>query len=382
MREVAFAILTSLLVLVHRRTKLRDNSFKKKNRYARQQTILGGKESNLRQARVLIVGCGGLGSSAIALLAGAGVGCLGLADFDIVDDSNLHRQFIHSERTVGKLKIESAKSFIQSLNSNVIVEMYDLRVDFENALDLVSRFDVVLDCSDNVNVRYALNDACVAHDRCLVSGAALGTSGQVAVFWASRFPERGCLRCLFKEPLRPRDRGSCAEDGVVGPIPSLIGSLQALEALKILCEWESIPSALLSMDLSTIESSSFGFIKLRRDLNCAVCGPKRQVPLHLNRVDIQKRIEPHHIVVDVRAGSSWEGADVFVTLGEIRQNPSASLSKILNSKPGRSHVLCVCDMGNSSLVAADLLLEATQGLDDDMGLKISSLKYGVKFSNT
>ncbi|UCD25167.1 MAG: molybdopterin-synthase adenylyltransferase MoeB, partial [Gemmatimonadota bacterium] len=188
-------------------------------------------QRKLKDARVLLVGAGGLGSPAAMYLAAAGVGTLGLVDFDVVDESNLQRQVIHGTGFVGKSKIESAKERLQDINPHVSLELYDTRLMSSNALEIVRDFDVVVDGSDNFPTRYLANDACVLAGKPYIYGAVYRFEGQASVF---AIPDGPCYRCLFREPPPPELVPSCAEGGVLGVLPGIIGSVQALETIKLI----------------------------------------------------------------------------------------------------------------------------------------------------
>ncbi len=188
-------------------------------------------QRKLKAARVLLVGAGGLGSPAALYLAAAGVGTLGIVDFDVVDKTNLQRQVLHGTSTVGIPKLESARERIQDLNPNVQVEGFETRLTSENALDIIREFDIVADGTDNFPTRYLVNDACVLLGKPNVYGSIFRFEGQASVFYAERGP---CYRCLYSEPPPPGLVPSCAEGGVLGVLPGIIGSIQAMETLKLI----------------------------------------------------------------------------------------------------------------------------------------------------
>ena len=188
-----------------------------------QKRLLGGS--------VLVIGAGGLGCPVILYLAGAGVGRIGIVDFDKVEVSNLHRQVAHKEEGTGMNKAESAKQAALALNSSIVVEAHDTTFTSAIGLDLVSRYDVVVDATDNPGTRYLINDACVLRKKPLISGAALGLNGQLSVYNHNGGP---CYRCVFPEPAPRSTFVSCSDGGVLGPVPGVIGCQQALETLKVL----------------------------------------------------------------------------------------------------------------------------------------------------
>ncbi|MEJ2646169.1 MAG: molybdopterin-synthase adenylyltransferase MoeB [Gammaproteobacteria bacterium] len=239
-------------------------------RYSRQILLpavgLEGQE-RLLDSRVLIVGAGGLGSPAALYLAAAGVGHITIADHDEVDLSNLQRQLLHRHQDLGRLKVDSARDSLQSLNPDVSVSVVNERLAGQRLDEQVSQVDLVVDASDNFTTRFAINAACVRHRVPLVSGAAIRMEGQVAVFRPGQ-PESPCYRCLYKEADEPDQ--TCASNGVLAPVVGVIGSLQALEAIKVLLDLgESLCGRLLLFDATSLEWRT---LRLRKDPACPVCG--------------------------------------------------------------------------------------------------------------
>jgi adenylyltransferase/sulfurtransferase len=224
-------------------------------------------QGRIRGARVLVVGAGGLGSPVAMYLAAAGVGTLGIVDFDRVDTTNLQRQVIHGTSDVGRPKLDSARDRIAEINPHVHVEGFALRLTSADAREIVRGFDVVIDGTDNFPTRYLLNDACVLEGKPNVYGSILRWEGQASVFWAERGP---CYRCLFAEPPPPHLVPNCAEGGVMGVLPGIVGSIQATEALKlVLGEGETLVGRLLLFDALRMR---FREMRLRRDPACPACG--------------------------------------------------------------------------------------------------------------
>jgi adenylyltransferase/sulfurtransferase len=239
-------------------------------RYSRQLSLaevgLEGQH-RLKDASVLLIGVGGLGSPAALYLAAAGVGRLGLVDHDLVDLTNLHRQLLHDTPSVGQPKLVSAHSRIEALNPEVEVVRYETRFESANALDILRGWDLVVDGSDNFPTRYLVNDACVLAGVPFVYGAVLRFEGQASVFGVRGEP---CYRCLFPEPPPPGLVPNCAEAGVLGVLPGLVGSIQATEAIKlILDEGDTLAGRLLLIDALRME---FRELSIRRDPACPVCG--------------------------------------------------------------------------------------------------------------
>lgn len=226
-------------------------------------------QRKLKGARVLIVGAGGLGSPLALYLAAAGVGTLGIVDFDTVDVSNLQRQIIHGTRDIGRSKISSARDRIADVNPNVRVEAHDTRLTAANALDVIREYDLVVDGTDNFATRYLTNDACVLLGKPNIYGSIFRFEGQVSVFGA---PDGPCYRCLFPEPPPPGSVPSCAEGGVLGVLPGVVGTLQATETIKwILGVGDSLVGRLLLVDTL---GARFRTVKVRRDPNCPACGTR------------------------------------------------------------------------------------------------------------
>jgi adenylyltransferase/sulfurtransferase len=240
-------------------------------RYARHIILpgIGGEgQQKLMSARVLVIGAGGLGSPAAMYLAAAGVGTLGLVDFDTVELSNLQRQLLHDTDDVGRTKVESAGDRIAGLNPNVEVVAHPVLLSSENAFDVLAGYDVIVDGTDNFPVRYLVNDASQMLGKPLAYGSIYQWEGQASVFLPGR--ETPCYRCLFPEPPPPGTVPSCAEGGVFGVLPGIIGSIQAVEAIKlILGVGESLAGKLVLYDALRNE---FTTVKLRWDPDCPVCG--------------------------------------------------------------------------------------------------------------
>ena len=228
-------------------------------------TIEGQRK--LKQGSVLLVGAGGLGSPAALYLAAAGVGRLGILDFDVVDESNLQRQIVHDTSWIGKPKLDSAKARLNGLNPHVVVETHPTALDSSNALQILAGYDVIVDGTDNFETRYLTNDACYLLKKPNVYGSIFRFEGQASVFWPDRGP---CYRCLYPEPPPPGLVPSCAEGGVLGILPGVVGGIQATEALKILLGiGEPLVGRLLLYDALAMR---FEELKLRRDPKCPLCG--------------------------------------------------------------------------------------------------------------
>jgi adenylyltransferase/sulfurtransferase len=224
-------------------------------------------QRRLKQSCVLLIGAGGLGSPSSLYLAAAGVGRIGIVDFDVVDESNLQRQIVHDTSWLGKPKLDSAKSRLSALNPHVEIETHETALTRDNALEIMKGYDVVVDGTDNFQTRYLTNDACYFLKKPNVYGSIFRFEGQASVFWPDEGP---CYRCLYPEPPPPGMVPSCAEGGVLGILPGVIGGIQATEALKILMGiGEPLVGRLLLYDALTM---SFKQLRLRRNPECPLCG--------------------------------------------------------------------------------------------------------------
>jgi len=239
-------------------------------RYSRHLIIpevaMAGQQ-RLMNAKVLCVGAGGLGSPALMYLAAAGVGTIGIVEFDTVDESNLQRQIIHGQSDIGKSKAQSAKAKISEINPNVNVITHETRLDNSNVKEIFSQYDIIVDGTDNFATRYLVNDACVILKKPYVWGSIYRFDGQASVFWAEYGP---CYRCLYPEPPPPGMVPSCAEGGVLGVLCATIGSIQTTEAIKVITGiGEPMIGSLMIYDALDM---TFRKIKVRKDPNCPLCG--------------------------------------------------------------------------------------------------------------
>jgi adenylyltransferase/sulfurtransferase len=346
-------------------------------RYARHLMLpevgLEGQK-RIRSTSVLCIGAGGLGSPIATYLAAAGIGKLGIVDFDVVDFSNLQRQILHGTEDVGRPKTESAKDAIQRINPNVHLELYPKRLTSENALEIIRPFDIVVDGTDNFPTRYLTNDACVLLKKPNVYGSISRFEGQASVF----APHLGgpCYRCLYPEPPPPGMVPSCAEGGVLGVLPGIVGVIQATEILKLaLGKGTSLLGRLLLVDALEMK---FHELKLRRDPQCPICGekpsitelvdyegfcglaPESGVPaLHPDEVSVQemkRALENPELgikVLDVREPYEYEIAHVngtaLVPLSELAQR----VGELYPEQPYYIH----CKMGGRSMQALQFLRE-------------------------
>lgn len=241
-----------------------------KNRYARQLILKKFGEKGqlaLKTSRVLVIGSGGLGSPICFYLAAAGVGHLGIADFDVVDDSNLQRQILHTTRDIGVKKVQSAKQKLSALNPYIEIETFEDKVTSENIIDIIKRFDFIIDGTDTFDAKYLINDACVIEEKPYSHGSVMQYDGQAMTV----IPKKtACFRCVFEKKPEAGSVPSAADVGVLGAVPGVFGSLQAIEAIKYLIgEGDLLTNRLLIHDsLHMI----FQTVKVKRNLECPVCG--------------------------------------------------------------------------------------------------------------
>ncbi len=224
-------------------------------------------QKRLKNSRVLAIGAGGLGSPVLMYLAAAGVGTLGVIDFDIVDESNLQRQIIHGQSDIGHSKAESARNSIREINPLVNVVVHEERLENDNVFEIFGQYDLIVDGTDNFATRYLVNDACVLMNKPYIWGSIYRFDGQASVFWSAQGP---CYRCLYPEPPPPGMVPSCAEGGVLGVLCASIGSIQATEAIKLLTGiGDSLIGRLMIYDALEM---TYRTVKIRKDPECAICG--------------------------------------------------------------------------------------------------------------
>jgi adenylyltransferase/sulfurtransferase len=330
-------------------------------------------QRRLKEASVLVVGTGGLGSPLALYLAAAGVGTLGLVDFDVVDSTNLQRQVLYGTRDVGRPKLTAARERVEDLNPYVRVVEHAARLTSENALEIMAPYDVVVDGTDNFATRYLVNDACVLLGKPNVYGSIFRFDGQLSVFWAERGP---CYRCVFPEPPPPGLVPSCAEGGVLGVLPGIIGSMQALEVIKVILGMDTMIGRLLLFDAT---ATSWRELKVRKNPGCPVCGTNPTVTELIDYVqfcagpapavvedsiptvtpaELRDRLaagEPFR-VVDVREPHEWE----IVNLEELgaRLIPLGQLGERVGELDPAERLVVHCKAGGRSAKAVRQLREA------------------------
>jgi molybdopterin/thiamine biosynthesis adenylyltransferase/rhodanese-related sulfurtransferase len=332
-----------------------------RQRYARHLVLPEVGEAGqqkLKSASVLIVGAGGLGSPVSMYLAAAGVGRIGLADFDKVDVTNLHRQILYGTSNVGMPKLEAAGNRLRDLNPEITIETIESAITSENALEIFRRYDVIVDGTDNFPTRYLVNDACVLTGKPNVYGSIFRFDGQASVFYAREGP---CYRCLYPEPPPPNLVPSCAEGGVLGVLPGVIGTIQATETIKLITGLgEPLIGRLLLFDALRME---FRPLRLRKDPDCAICG---EHPTITQLIDYEGFCNPADIgevtpaqlakltdavLIDVREPYEWnqghlDGATLI---------PMGQLHRSLDSIPRDRDVILYCRSGSRSAHALEML---------------------------
>ena len=341
-------------------------------RYSRHLTLpdvgLAG-QAKLQSARVALIGAGGLGSPAALYLAAAGVGTLGLVDFDLVDRSNLQRQILHGTAAIGTPKIDSARARLHDVNPHVQIETFGQKLTSGNALEILREFDIVVDGSDNFPTRYLVNDTCVLLGKPDVYGSVFRFDGQVSVFHAKEGP---CYRCLYPEPPPPDLVPSCADGGVLGVLPGIIGSLQALEAIKLIVGFgESLIGRLVLFDGRRLQ---FRELALQKDPDCPVCGEHPTVTelidyeafcgvgdggrgmgegaeISAAELQLERSRKPDLVLVDVREPREAE----IARIDGARNIPLRELPGRLAELPGQGEIVTLCHHGPRSLKAREIL---------------------------
>jgi molybdopterin/thiamine biosynthesis adenylyltransferase/rhodanese-related sulfurtransferase len=350
-------------------------------RYSRQLNLpeVGEKgQRRLKNARVLCIGAGGLGSPAALYLGAAGIGTIGIVDDDLVDLSNLHRQLLHSTSDVGRKKTDSARDRLRAINPKVALEIYSMRLRAENASEVISKYDLVIDGSDNLPTRYLSSDICVWQKKPNIYGSVHQFEGQASVF----APHLGgpCYRCLFPDPPPPDAIPNCAEAGVLGVVPGLVGMIQALEAIKlILGLGDSLVGRLLHIDALSLRFREFN---LRRDPNCPVCGeaPRITVPVDydqfchgttaakisaISATELDRRLQEDNEIalIDVREAFEFEIGHIpnskLIPMGEVAEKHA----EIPRDKPA----VVICKTGVRSGRVIEFLRE--QGFENLLNLE-------------
>ena len=327
-----------------------------------------GGQRKLKAARVLTIGAGGLGSPLSLYLAAAGVGTIGIVDFDAVDLTNLQRQIVHGTSTLGRPKLESAEARLTDLNPNVRIEKHETRLSSQNALEILREYDIVVDGTDNFPTRYLVNDACVLLGKPNVYGSIFRFEGQASVFYAKQGP---CYRCLYSEPPPPGLVPSCAEGGVLGVLPGIIGSIQALETIKwIIGAGDSLIGRLVLFDALKLR---FRELQLRKDPACPICGDTPSIhelidyeafcgigaePSYagpeITAEELRRELDERGsglVLIDVREPHEWEIAHIegaqLIPLGQLPER--------VGELDGHAEIVTHCHHGARSMKALSIL---------------------------
>ena len=339
-------------------------------------------QARLKSSSVLIIGAGGLGTPSATYLAAAGVGRIGIVDFDVVEKSNLHRQVLYSEQDIGKSKADVAKAKLLEINPNVAVEVHKVKLDSSNALEILGRYDVIMDGTDNFPTRYLVNDACVLLGKPNVYASIFRFEGQASVFYAREGP---CYRCLYPEPPPPGLVPSCAEGGVLGVLPGIMGSIQAAEAIDIvLGKGRPLIGRLLLFDALDM---TFKELKLRKNPDCVVCGPHPSIKQLIDYeafCGVEEGLAPEFEVTakqlaDLRA----RGGDVVLV--DVREPWEYQINHISGSKliplgdlPKRLNELSTADNIVVNCLSGQRSAQATRLLNSMGFKKAKNLKGGIR----
>jgi adenylyltransferase/sulfurtransferase len=366
-------------------------------RYSRQLLLPEGfgveGQRTLLSSSVLVVGAGGIGSTVLLYLGASGIGRIGVVDFDGVETSNLHRQVIHKSQNVGVNKAESACRAILDLNPTIQCQAIPSALTHENALELIQQYDCVVDASDNPKTRYLINDACVLAGKPLVSGSAIGTEGQLTVY---NWQDGPCYRCLYPKPNATAGCGTCSDSGVLGPVPGLVGVLQAVETIKILTGiGETMHDRLLMYD--SLQCSFLSVKKPRKQPKCPICGPEATIKsMEDSRISLQDARGPTglvdndgklisnyvppplpdelivscqeyskvrneniaHVLLDVRGTKQYDMCALDGAVNIPMARVQDELDEIERLSDGTRPVYCICRRGIFSVDAANILQAA------------------------
>jgi adenylyltransferase/sulfurtransferase len=312
-------------------------------------------QKRLKNAKVLVVGAGGLGSPALLYLAAAGVGTLGIVDFDVVDESNLQRQVIHGQSDIGKSKAVSAKESVQAVNPHVNVVLHEERLDSTNVLDIFPAYDLIVDGTDNFATRYLVNDAAVLLGKPYVWGSIYRFDGQAAVFWAEHGP---CYRCLYPEPPPPGMVPSCAEGGVLGVLCASVGSVQVNEAIKVITGiGEPLVGRLMIYDALEM---AYRTVNVRKDPECPVCGKNPEITLETGLIDY----EAFCGTVSDEAAEAAKGSTISVTDLKEMMDAGKDFYLVDVREPNEYEIVSI---PGATLIPKDRILsgEALSGLPQD-----------------
>lgn len=358
--------------------QLSNEEIKRYSRHLIMPEVAMEGQKKLKAASVLMIGAGGLGSPLGLYLAAAGVGRLGIVDFDVVDFSNLQRQIVHGTKDVGKPKLESARNRLNDINPHVQITTYEIALSSENAIDLFKQYDIVVDGTDNFPTRYLVNDACVLTGKPNVYGSIFRFEGQASIFYAQEGP---CYRCLYPEPPPPGLVPSCAEGGVLGILPGIIGVIQATETVKlILGKGEPLIGRLLLFDALKMK---FREMKLRKDPHCPICSANATITKLIDYHEFcgvpqaaaatpekEAAMNENEITVEELKKRMDRGDDIFIL--DVREPNEYQICRLegstlipLGQLPARMHeldsakeIIVHCKLGGRSAKACDALRQA------------------------
>jgi molybdopterin/thiamine biosynthesis adenylyltransferase/rhodanese-related sulfurtransferase len=353
---------------------------RERERYARHLILpeIGeAGQEKLRAASVLVIGAGGLGSPLLMYLAAAGVGRLGIVDDDVVDRTNLQRQVLYGEASVGEKKVVAAAARVNDINDGVTVEQHAVRFTSENGLALARQYDIVIDGTDNFTTRYLVNDACVLLGKPNVYGSIFRFEGQLSVFDAQRGP---CYRCLYPEPPPAGSVPSCAEGGVLGVLPGIVGTLQATEAIKLITGiGEPMIGRMLLIDTL---GTSFRQLRLKKNPSCPMCGEGRTITQlkeveescsivndNITATELNERLRKGDdlFLLDVREPMEWDAGH----LEQAKHVPLRQVPGALGDIPRDREIVCICRSGGRSAQAQQYLRQ--NGYD-----RVLNLSGGMK----
>ena len=346
-------------------------------RYSRHFSLHEFGESGqlkLKQARVLCIGCGGLAATAVPYLAAAGVGCIGLVDDDVVDESNLQRQVLFKTDEIGQKKVKALAARILELNPHVKVEPYDTKLNDVNALELITKFDIIVDCTDNFYAKYLINDACFERKKPFVYGSVFHFEGQASFFSGVSQP---CLRCLFPAPPAAGAVPNCAEEGILGVLPGLIGAIQAIEVIKYLADLgDNLKGRLFFMNTLTMSSQKFEFSPAD---SCPICQGKKTF-YELDRQGVQHCAATAPVTISAKDLSQILDQ---VTLLDVREDferkicniggifaPRSQFELAIKDLDRTKKIVTYCKSGKRSQAALQILRE--HGFKD-----VASLEGGI-----
>ncbi len=337
-------------------------------KYQRQITLnkIGAQGQNkIFNSKVLVLGLGGLGSPVSMYLAAAGVGTIGICDFDIVDESNLQRQILFNENEIGKSKVKVAQKKLMDLNSDIQINTHDYRIDAENAEQIISEYDIVIDGTDHFESKYLVNDVCVKFSKPFIYGSILGFDGEVGLFDLKN--NTNCLRCFHPESPKTAIP-NCSTSGVVGGLAGIVGSIQALEAIKYLTENTTLANHMLFIQSLEL---NFRKLKIKKRVGCLCTKPKNEIQIthfkinhclvkggNVNSSELEKIIQEERcILLDVREEDEWNAGHIESAIHwPLKRIMNGEFPSIINGDP-HANIVLYCHSGVRSKTAQEILIE-------------------------